>query len=227
MSNRPDLDPDLDARSAAAYGCLPDHDARRRLSIGDSDLDRRSAAAWGAPDPDGGIGTARKLLSLGEASSLRFAPIGSAATDDQGAPIQRFHKDLIRVGRFVHPTEGWTIDVTVDRLETWLSAFQKMRANGVDIEVTADHSDDAEAVRGYMIDAFIEDDTLFGVLEMRGEKGIELAEVVKNVSVEIAPDFTDGKGRHYGDTITAVAIGQKPVVPGQRPFERIAASLVA
>lgn len=223
MSNQR-IDPDLDARSAAAYGCLPDHDARR-LSISDSDdLDARSARAWGVPTPD--YAARRMLLSIG-ASSMRFAAAGDIATDDRGELRQRFRKDLIRVGRFVHPTEGWTLDVTPDRLETWLSAFQKMRANGVDVEVTADHSDRAEAIRGYMVDAFIEDDTLFGILEMRGEKGIELAEVVKNVSVEIEPDFTDGKGNSYGDTITAVAIGQKPVVPNQQPFQRIAASLVA
>lgn len=223
MSNQ-HIDPDLPERISAAYGCLPDHDARRMLlSHRDPDLDRRSALAYGCPIPDS---AARKLLSLG-ASSLRFAVVGDATTGTDGAPIQRFRKDLIKVGQFKHPVEGWTLDVTADRLEIWLSAFQKMRANGVDVEITADHSDSAEAIRGYMVDAFIEDDTLFGILEMRGGKGIELAEVVKNVSVEIEDDFVDGRGEHYGDSIVAVAIGKKPIVQNQKPFERVAASLVA
>ncbi|MCH8164623.1 MAG: hypothetical protein IH889_03345 [Planctomycetes bacterium] len=223
MSNH--LDPDLPDRIAAAYGCLPDQGERKLLSSLDPDLAARSARAWGAPDPEG-IGTARKLLSIG-ATSLRFAVVGDTTTDTDGAPIQRFRKDLIKVGQFKHPVEGWTLDVTADRLEIWLSAFQKMRANGVDVEITADHSDAAENIRGYMVDAFIEDDTLFGILEMRGGKGIELAEVVKNVSVELEDDFVDGRGEHYGDSIVAVAIGKKPIVQNQKPFERVAASLVA
>ena len=220
------IDPDLSERISAAYGCsLPDHDARRMLSAGDrDDLDARIAAAYGCPAPDQ---AARKLLSLGEASSMRFAVVGDTTTDTDGAPIQRYRKDLIRVGQFVHPTEGWTLDVTADRLAKWLLAFQRMRANGVDVEITSGHSDSAESIRGYLTDMFIEGTTLMGVVEMRGEKGIELAETVKNVSVEIQDPFEDGKGNNYGEVITAIAIGMKPVVPDQQPFRRAASLLVA
>ncbi len=253
MSNH--LDPDLPERCAAAYGCLPDH-RRRMLSVGDPDgldarsalaygcpvpdqgerkllssldpdLAARSARAWGAPDPEG-IGTARKLLSLG-ASSRRFAPTGSIATNDQGELRQRFRKDLIRVGRFSHPIEDWTLDVTADRLAKWLANFQKMRANGVDVEVLADHTESgqrSDRIRGYVVDMFTEGDTLFGILEMSGEKGIDLAETVRNVSVEIQDPFTDGSGNDYGEVIAAVAIVEKPIVSGQQPFRR-AASMVA
>jgi hypothetical protein len=154
---------------------------------------------------------------------------GSKA-DIDGLPVQRFKKDLIREGYFIHPLTLQEIDVTRERLDHWCRMFSQMNGNGIDIEVKNDHSFTAEDVRGYLKDLYVEEEfesgkaTLYGICEMRGEKGIELAETVKNVSIEINPDYKDGEGRHYKDCIDGVAICQRPVINGQKDFEKIAAS---
>ncbi len=199
MSSQYNLDPDLPARAAAAYGCPPDHDAR-------------------------------KLLSLGEASSLRFAPMGSPTTDSDGAVRRRYIKDVLHVGRFVHPDEDWTLDVTRERIDGWVRTLKRMLSAGIDVEVFADHGQQgsrSESIRGYVRDGWRDGDELIFEIEMVGQRGILLAETVHTASVEIENDFVGGRGEHFGEAITALAVGEKPIVPGQRPFERIAASLVA
>ena len=176
---------------------------------------------------------AKKAASVGAfvigLAGEQAAPAGGVITADDQTTKRRYTKDLIRVGKFSHPIEDWVLDVTADRLAKWLASFKKMRENGVDVEVLADHAESgtrADSIRGYMVDAFIEGETLVGVLEMSGEKGIDLAETVKNVSVEIQDPFTDGEGNKYGEVIAAVAIVEKPIVSGQQPFRR-AASMAA
>lgn len=200
MLNPPSRDPDLDARSAQAYGCpRPDHDARR-------------------------------MLSLGEASSLRFAPMDGPTTDSDGALRRRYTKDVIHTGTYRHPDEGWTLFVTRERIDGWVRTLKRMLSAGIDVEVFADHGQQgsrSERIRGYVRDGWRDGDELIFEIEMVGQRGIELAETVHTASVEIDDDFISGLGEHFGEAITALAIGEKPIVPNQRPFERIAASLVA
>ena len=137
---------------------------------------------------------------------------------------QRFAKDIMRVGKYTHPIAGWTLNVDTARMDKWIAAFRKMRANGIDIEVVKDHSARADDVVGYLVDMYRKDDVLYGVHELIGESSIDLARRVKNVSVSVISDFVDGKGNHYGEAIVHSAIVQRPVVPNQEPFIQIAAS---
>jgi hypothetical protein len=154
-----------------------------------------------------------------------FDTISEVKTLSNDVKSQRFKKDLIRVGKYSHPKADWKLDVTKDRLNAWCTAFSSMKSNGVDIEVVEDHSQKAEDVRGYLENMFIEDDTLYGILEIRGDKGLELVDTVKNVSVGINPNFKDGKGNVYPECIEHIGIVQKPVVTNQQEFMPIAASL--
>jgi hypothetical protein len=138
--------------------------------------------------------------------------------------IQRFKKDLLKVGDYTHPTEGWELKVTPEKLQQYKLAYEKMQKNGVDVEATKNHSHLAEDVLGKLVDGMTigpDDDgklTLWGIHEIRGEDSIELAQKCPRVSVEIDKDFVDGKGNHYGEAITKVSIVQKPVVSGQGDF---------
>ncbi len=149
----------------------------------------------------------------------------SAKVIDGDTPVQSFKKDIIREGVYTHPVHGWKLDVTTERMQGWIDTFKQMRSNGVDVEVVIDHKDTAEAIRGYVTDMFMEGNTLYGVHEMRGADAIELVKCVRNVSVNIQKDFTDGEGNDYGEAITHSAIVKGPVVPGQGEFEALAASL--
>jgi len=150
----------------------------------------------------------------------------AVAVDDSNAPLprKRFKKDIMRVGVYTHPIEGWTIDVTTERMDRWIANFKAMRKAGIDVEVCVDHDLSAEAVRGYVVDMFREGDTLYATHEMIGEKGIELAQTVRNVSFCLDTDYHDSEGRAYGEAITHCAIVQQPVIPRQGEFEPLAAS---
>lgn len=150
--------------------------------------------------------------------------VSAVEKNEQGQPTRRYKKDVIHTGHYRHPKDDWTLDVTPERMDKWVDAFKKMRANGVDVEIVRDHSDKADDIAGYNLELFREGDTLYAIPEMIGQESIDLAERVKNVSVLIDKDFVDGTGTHYGEAITHISIVQSPVVPGQEPFERMAAS---
>lgn len=153
-----------------------------------------------------------------------FLTVSGQEETDSGAKIQRFKKDILRVGEYIHPLFGWKLDVTEERLYHFAAAFKEMQANGVDVEVPLDHQMSAEDNLGYVIDMFVEGEVLFGIHEIRGEEAIDTVQRNKNVSVAIDREYTDGKGNAYGEAIIHSSVVQQPVVPEQDDFVLIAAS---
>lgn len=151
-----------------------------------------------------------------------------AVGEDGQTPMQRFKKDMLKVGVYIHPVWKWQLDITEERLNRFVTVFKEMRANGVDVEVPIDHSDSAADNLGYVVDMFTEPDangvlTLYGIHEIRGQDAINLVARNKNVSVAIERDYIDGRGNSYGEAIIHSSVVQQPVLPGQDDFE-IAAS---
>lgn len=149
--------------------------------------------------------------------------VGAKKEAENEDPIQKFKKDIISVGTYIHPVFEWVLDVTRERLFQWVAAFEAMRENGVDVEVPLNHSLDAKDNLGYVVDMFVEQnddgvDTLFGIHEIRGEDAIDIIKRNKNTSVWVEQDCVDGKGNHYGEAIKHNSIVQQPVVPGQGDF---------
>lgn len=151
------------------------------------------------------------------------------SVDENGVNIRRTIKDVLHQGIYIHPKAGWRLNVTPELLDGMVNTFKKMQENGVQVELTLDHSPSARDVIGKVLDVWVaEADTkigprlaLFTMNEFRGNESIGLSERVNQVSVEIET-FKDGKGVEYKDALTAVSLVQKPVIPGQRDF--IAAS---
>jgi len=162
------------------------------------------------------------LLLLGNTSNT--IPASRAAKGDDGLVRRRFVKEIAHVGTYQHPKDGWTLDVNRDRLKQWADTFAAMSANGVKVEVPVDHSFKAEDVRGYVVDMYVHNDTLYGVHEMIGDDAIRLVQRCQTTSPYIEMKFTDGTGKAYGEAIVHNAIVQGPVIPGQEPFKAIAAS---
>jgi hypothetical protein len=153
-----------------------------------------------------------------------FAPAGHEVMQE-GMPTKRFKKDLIKVGVYKHPTAGWTLDVTTDRMDRWIAAFKRMQASAIRVPIPAGHSYDPRDGQGFLVGLERVGDTLWGIIEMVGEEAIKLAYKTQAVSVSINPEFIDGKGTSYGEIIEHVALTGYPVVPGQEEFKAIAASL--
>jgi len=145
---------------------------------------------------------------------------GSAVLLDS-TPRRKFKKDLIRVGEY--HADGVDLQVTAIMLSRWADQFATMKANGVKVPIPVGHTSDAEAVRGYVDDIYVDGDTLYMIAEMIGEDGIALASRTE-VSINTEPGYVDGKGNKYTDPITHVALTPVPVVPDQDGFIPIAAS---
>ncbi len=145
-------------------------------------------------------------------------------TAADGKATHRYVKDLIAVGEYIHPRGLFKqLSITPERLNKWCSRFNAARANGVTFEVTQDHGQKAGDVLGYLDRVYIEGNRLMGVHEFSDTAGATLAARCKNVSVEIHPNYKDGKGNEYGEMVFKSSLVQQPVVPGQLPF--IAASI--
>jgi len=153
----------------------------------------------------------------------------SGREDIDNIPVQRFLKDMVSVGLYIHPEHKWELDVTPERLSQYLTAFKAMRANGVDVEIPIDHSRSAADNLGYVVDMLIKPNhkgelTIWGVHEIRGQNALDIIARNKNVSVAIEKNFVDGKGNKYGEAIVHSSVVQGPIVPGQNDFVKIAAS---
>lgn len=145
--------------------------------------------------------------------SSNTTPVALSSGDGE----RRWLKDVLVAERLVNEAQGWTLDLNPDKLNAYAAAFDSMKANGVTVPVTLDHSASATAVVGYVEDLFVQGDRLYARLTTNGMHA-NLPEVVRTVSVEIEPDFTDGRGNKYGEAVTAVSIVKSPVVPNQHNF---------
>ena len=158
-----------------------------------------------------------------------FRAMGSPTAGADGQPHQLFSKDMIKVGVYEHPFDGWKLEVTPERMDRWIASFKLMKERGVDVEVVKDHSFQADDAVGLLVDMYRGEDsngraTLFGVHEIIGDDAIKLAGRVKNVSIWLERDFVDGTGHSFGEAIIHSSIVQQPIVPDQQGFVPIAAS---
>jgi hypothetical protein len=140
-----------------------------------------------------------------------------ATTTTHSQPKVRLWKDLIRVGRYRHPTRRFTVRVDRPRLDHWAHTFNRMSTNGVRVHIPADHSDAAADNRGYVLALRRVGDRLMALCQLIGADAIRDA-ARNQVSIGVAPTFIDGHGNVYHDAIVHVALTPVPVVPGQGDF---------
>ena len=140
-----------------------------------------------------------------------------------GVPHQSFVKEVLRVGKYTHPTKGWTLAVDRERLHKLAATFNKMRSNGVPIPFVKDHKVDADHTMGYVNRLMVDGDRLLARYKAEGKDNIEKTQIVDHVSVGIHPNFKDGSGNSYGEAIYHIGLTPDPIVTGQTSVQ-IAAS---
>lgn len=157
--------------------------------------------------------------------SGKFTPEGAAVSAADGIPRQNFVKDLLRVGKFFKrgTADGYQFDRTT--LDHWADSVKRFIAAGNSIPVPNGHdtTGNADRNRGYLLDAWVENDTLMGKFEMIGTDGIAAANR-SHVSIYSPPKHVDGNGTEWTMPITHVALTTDPVVNGQGRFVPVAAS---
>ncbi len=170
------------------------------------------------------------LLYLHTPTASGFAEaleLSSGMPDEvAGQPAVYLTKDLIHLGKYIHPVKKFRLDVGDKQLDTWLDNFNLMLSRGVEVPINVDHSEAADDARGWLKKVWRDNGKLRGLCQFIGEDAAKTA-ARNRVSVGIDPDFTDGEGRKYdGGAIRHVALTPLPVVPDQQPFT-IAASRAA
>lgn len=150
---------------------------------------------------------------------------GFALAVPVGVDRARFRKDILRVGTFTHPTAGWTLEVTPERLDRLVENFRRTREMGIKVPVTADHKPSVLTALGELVEVEREGDRLFGVHELVGEDALKAAQnPAVEVSVEIDPSLKSTEGTVIGEALVASSMVLHPVMEGQGRWERIAAS---
>lgn len=168
------------------------------------------------------------VLSCATPAGVSVAPVRT----EQGQPVHRFRKELIRTGTYVKDADGITFAVDTGTLKHWQDTFAAMKANGVRVPVPKAHfkddgtpyaAEDADANRGWLVDLFPEGDSLVGIVELIGSDAPRLA-ASNDVSILTPPRYVDGKGHRYERPIMHVALTPTPLIPGLAGWEAVAAS---
>ena len=162
---------------------------------------------------------AKFYLSL---SGRPGSPVGGLY-EVNGLPARKFKKELIRVGSFTHPTTGVEFVVDANRIDGWVDTFAQMTADGERVTLAASHANTVNDSRGFIDDMFREGDSLYGIVECIGEDSLQAASRT-NTSIYAEDVFKSGNGKTYPWAIQHVAMTTKPVIPGLKPFEALAAS---
>lgn len=170
------------------------------------------------------------LLSNGGLSQA----LDEATVGPDGVPVQHFKKQMLCVGTYTHPLDGWTWEVTEEGLKKLVEDTNRLLSLGNPVEATVDHGQSARDTLGYVGGKLTIEDGVdadgnptkwaCGVHEIRGADNIKVAEANKCVSVEV-DEFKDSAGNYFPEVILASSIVRKPVVRGQSGFVKIAASL--
>lgn len=134
---------------------------------------------------------------------------------------RKFDKEVLRVGRWLHPVTSQEIIVSPMRLRM-LERFTNdyMRANDGRIPFQDGHNFDAMKTLGWWTGFRIEGDGLIGTVEVTNGDAVRSIDAgsILGVSVRIDTNWSDQRGQHFPELITHVAATPVPVVDGLKDF---------
>lgn len=154
--------------------------------------------------------------------------------------MTEFTKKILQPGTYSVPvagsrTERQPVTIDEDRIDRWIDSFGQMQEAGLKIPAPWRHDPKAEPVRldgdsqdidsfknaGFWTDLYKGDDgALYGTLDVpREEDASRVGKSVQECSPLAKPEWEDGSGTKYGDSITHIALVTHPVVPGQENFK--------
>ena len=150
----------------------------------------------------------------------------------------RFKKPLVSAGLYTVPTSDGSRKVAIDpeRLAHWTSQFNKMKEKGISVPAPWAHSKDSLPIQmgndgtlprsdmnaGWWNKMWVEDNTLWGELEVpQNEDAIKIGKNVRESSIYVRPQFEDGGGNIWNDSLMHIALVTHPVENGQDNFQPI------
>lgn len=136
-----------------------------------------------------------------------------------------FKKEVLREGRYQHPTTPWPSPLVVDEpyIDRVVAATNQAMQAGVDVWVPDGHSFKAEDNKGFVRRVY-KGDTPQGTKAIFVELDIADDPIVSKIGNTITKvsallhDHPDGKGNQYGERIVHVALTPSPVAHEQENF---------
>lgn len=136
--------------------------------------------------------------------------------------LTQFRKEVIKVGKYIHPATKKAFEVTVDLLNHWVATFNRWVGAGNQVPIPLGHSKVAnpESNAGWVTGLAVEDGSLFGIMELSDPK----LSLTTDVSLCVDAEVTDGKGNKYTNIITHIALCTDPVIAGLGKFTKLSLS---
>ena len=149
----------------------------------------------------------------------------------------RFKKPIVTTGVYTVPGDvPRKVTINKDRLDHWASQFDKMKDTGINIPAPWNHSKDSVPMSvgndgtlprsdinaGWWDKLWVEDGTLWGELDVpSNEDAMKIGKNVKESSIYVRPDFKDGSGNQWKDSLMHIALVTHPIENGQGNFEKL------
>ncbi len=136
--------------------------------------------------------------------------------------LSQFRKEVIKVGKYIHPATKKAFEVTVDLLNHWVSTFNRWVGAGNQVPIPLGHSkvNNPESNAGWVTGLAVEDGSLYGIMELSDPK----LSLTTDVSLCVDGEVTDGKGNKYTNIITHIALCTDPVIAGLGKFTKLSLS---
>lgn len=138
-----------------------------------------------------------------------------------------FKKQLVRFGAWVDPHNP-SRKMILDKkfAENLISNFKQKVINRIPVPLT--HTDAPEFNTGELVDLSVEEDGLYGTLEIRDEETADKIrrDLIWDVSIGFDEDYIDKRsGKQVGPALLHVALVNNPYLKGMNPFEAVKAAL--
>lgn len=131
---------------------------------------------------------------------------------------ERFRKEILRVGEWVHPEEKWSLAVDGPMLAEIATQSNRYLSDGHRVPVPARHSRDPRDNMGFVTGFEVDEQHLYAIIEPGRKYAESLGDTIRDVSAALLSGYTDSEGRHYSHVIEHVACTSYPVIAGQSEF---------
>lgn len=153
----------------------------------------------------------------------------------------RFKKPIVNTGVYAVPSpEGSKkVSITKDRLNHWTSQFNDMKSAGISVPAPWSHSQEALPIQmgsdgtlprsdinaGWWDKLWVDGDTLWGELDIpSNEDAVKIGRSVRESSIYVRPEFNDGSGNSWKDSLMHIALVTHPIENGQDNFQPVEAN---
>jgi len=137
--------------------------------------------------------------------------------------LTQYRKELIKVGKYIHPATKVEFEVTLSTLAHWVDVFTRWTTAGNHVPIPLGHAraGNPEDNVGWVTGMSVEGNSLIGIMELNDPK----LSLTTDVSICVESKVTDGKGVEYSNIITHVSLCTDPVIAGLGKFTKLSLSI--